>query len=777
MALKTNYAQLSQIADPAALLNAWERVQKKNASGGSDRQSVADFADHQARELNALRQELLTETYVPRPLQEFQVPKPGKAGERRTLVLPSVRDKVAQESVRHVIGPLLERHFLPHSFGYRHGFGPQKAIECVSTYIEKEETNWVVSIDIDEFFPSMDHTLLMDQLRSFGIEEPVCRLLLLWLKMGRVHPNGAWLDVYQGIAQGCIVSPLLANLYLHSLDVYLEEQKVPWARYADDIRMFSETRQQAETLFAHVSDLLKTKLALRLNCNPSTITAVGDGFTFLGIHFADGERKIDPARWSLFEDKMRHVLRKHCSVDWRSAIRSLNESVAGWKRYYGNLVLASEMQRLETLIQQVLTDHYIRQAPANANGLSKGFQDALQTLELPCANCEGERKQFIAATCAKIRDGCKRHTATSTQTERRVERVVRRERSRYGRQTMHLSHLVVTSPGLFVGKSDNQLVVRQNGKVLYSVSLLNLKSVTLACEGNSISSDIISHCAREGVSLCWLGRNGQMEVLLQSASMPSTELQIRQVEIAQEPLKGFELARTIVHGKLKNQLHLIKYFCKYAKTASGQQVAHQYNLFTDAAKKLLEELKGLTSTKDWPQLRGHVFSIEGRFASLYWDMFQSLLKDKVDFPGRTHQGATDLTNQLLNYGYAILQARVTQDIFRHGLNPYIGVLHSVRGKQASLAFDIMELFRPQAVDRIVLSELRRKSPHYYLDDAGRLSEPTRRAITRKIYARFESIETFQGNEMKMEEIMRKQIEDFGRCLLGKGVFNAYVATW
>jgi len=771
----TNYQQLARITDPETLQQAWRRIHAKKAAGGVDGQTVADFSQDELTELDRLREELLTGAYIPQPLLQVAIPKHNQPNEKRVLGLPAVRDKVAQEAVRRVIEPLINRHFVDNSYGYRPGKGPQKAIKRVCHILQTKRPAWVAALDIDDFFPSIDHDLLMDQFRSYQIEEPVCRLLLLWLKMGVVNSGGRWLDVYHGVSQGGIVSPLLANVYLHPLDQYLKDKAIEFVRYADDIRLFLGGRREAEDLLARVSQFLHTELKLRLNSLAQPVTAIHAGFVFLGIRFAGDQLLIDPEKWSTIRHKMHNLLQRLSKGPDAEVVRQVNESIAGWKHYYGSLVEPQEMavlgQELKTVLIQKLAHGCQTLSADNFTELP----GSLQFLEIPGCNTGAERQQFLQEVMAQARQEARKQ-AERRQTEKNVKKTVRQAKRRQGRQLFHVSHLMINTPGLFLGKQGNRVVVRQQRQTLYEVPFNCLESITLLCRSNSLSSDLITHCAAQGVPICWISGKGEVEAFIHSPASPAQALQLRQLEMAHNPEQTFKIARGLVLGKIKNQINLIKYFGKYEKRHNGA-FNGSYGRFISAASKLVSEINHLRPQADWPQVRGHLFSLEGRLASHYWDMVKLLLAGIIDFPGREQQGATDLVNSFLNYGYAVLRSRVLLALYQAGLNPFISFLHIPRRNEATLAFDMMEVFRPQVVDRVVIAELRRRKEAFKVDQTGRLTEETRKVLVGQIEGRLATIQPFRGQELKLSEIIQVQVKDLRQHIEGQSEFRPYIGKW
>jgi group II intron reverse transcriptase/maturase/CRISPR-associated endonuclease Cas1 len=776
--METNYRQLAKITDPENLRQAFKRVQAKKSSGGFDRETVADFSCRADTELERLREELLAGTYAPCPLLEIQIPKSNKPGEKRPLGLPSIRDKIAQDATRKIIEPLVDRHFLDNSYGYRFGKGPQKAVKRVYHIIKYEKLEWALILDVDDFFPSIDHDILLDILRSFGVEEPVCRLLLLWLKMGVINTQGKWRDVYHGISQGGIISPLLANIYLHTLDVFLKENNISFVRYADDIRLFHSSRRTAEENLTRVQQFLQEELKLKLNSQVNAIMPVEKGFPFMGIFFTRDKLTIDQEKWESIQQKLRKLFLDGKRIGWTLLLKKLNESIRGWKNYYGELVESTEMERLREEIKghlgQCIGEELFRRKKENP-GIEQELKNSFEFLELPACTVSEERSALIIDLFQKARDYAQ-NLSEKNQTNRTVTKTVRKEKRHHFKQASHVAHLVINTPGYFLGKNGERLIVREKKKILYEVFINRLESITLLTQANSLSSDVITRCAKQGIPLCWISSKGEVEALVIHPGSPNTELQLHQLEASLDPQQTFVIAKSLVTGKIKNQINLIKYFGKYEKN-HNKPFLEAYPQFDTAIQNLLNEIGHLVPTESWAHTRGILFSIEGRLASHYWDMVRLLLEDTVEFQKRERQGAKDLVNCLLNYGYAILRSRVLLEIYRAGLNPYIGFLHAAQKGVATLSLDMMEIFRPQVVDRVVLVELRRRLQSCQQENDGSLSLETRQFLAKQIFARLGTIEQFRGKELKLEEIIREQVKDLRRHIEKKTLYRPYLGKW
>lgn len=208
---KTVFEQLST---KSALLDAWRLIQKKRRAGGIDKVSVSFFKKHFERNIDALLHGLKQNTYVPEPYERIHMAKEGKPGEYRPLSLPTINDKIVQQALKQILEPIFNPHFLNISYAYRPGKGPAKAISRITHIISTQKIKWAVCGDIDRFFDTMDHKIVLAELKKRVNEPEISKLISMWLKIGVVNPKGNYVDTPSGIAQGGVISPLLSNIHL-----------------------------------------------------------------------------------------------------------------------------------------------------------------------------------------------------------------------------------------------------------------------------------------------------------------------------------------------------------------------------------------------------------------------------------------------------------------------------------------------------------------------------------------------------------------------------------
>ena len=352
--------------------DAFKRVKANQGAAGVDGQSIQDFETRLAGNLYKLWNRLSSGSYMPPPVRRVDIPK-GDGG-TRPLGIPTVADRVAQEVVRRYLEPLLEPVFHEDSYGYRPG---RSAIDAVRTARQRcWRRDWAVDIDIKGFFDSIDHALLLRAVRKHTDCPWVLLYIERWLRAPMMLEDGSLVARDRGTPQGGVVSPLLANLFLHYVfDVWLERAMpgVPFERYADDIVCHCRTEREAQRLrrvlerrFADCGLVLHPEKTKLVYCKDTDRKAehAAVRFDFLGYTFQPRLAK----RWGRtfgvsFLPAAGHAALKAIRREirgWTLQTRSdkalddlarmFNPSIRGWIGYYGHFyksVLYPTLRRID----------------------------------------------------------------------------------------------------------------------------------------------------------------------------------------------------------------------------------------------------------------------------------------------------------------------------------------------------------------------------------------------------------------------------------------------
>jgi RNA-directed DNA polymerase len=283
---------------------------RQEASAGVDRVTWAEYGQGLEIRLRDLQERLHRGSYHPQPARRVMIPKPD--GKERPLGIPSLEDKVVQQAVRAILEPIYEREFLGFSYGFRPGKGAHDALDALAATVVKGRVNWVLDADIKSFFDTIDHTWMKKFIEHRIGDKRLVRLLMKWLKAG-VMVEGLREETVRGTPQGGVISPLLANIYLHYvLDLWVHawrrrdaRQHVYIVRYADDFVMGFEDGRDARSMHSALRRRLR-EFGLELHEGKTRVlrfgryarewcTARGEKpgtFDFLGLtHICEVDRK------------------------------------------------------------------------------------------------------------------------------------------------------------------------------------------------------------------------------------------------------------------------------------------------------------------------------------------------------------------------------------------------------------------------------------------------------------------------------------------------------
>jgi len=335
------FALIDKVYDPRNLRSAFGRVYGNRGAAGSDGQSLEGFAARLEAELGKLGAELQESRYQPHPVRRVYIDKMGSK-EKRPLGIPAVRDRVVQTALRNVIEPIFEREFAPQSYGFRPGRGCKDALRRVDDLL-KAGYDYVVDADIQGYFDSIPHEKLVELVRMRISDGRVLTLLESYLRQGVMNELREWEPTERGTPQGAVISPLLANLYLHPLDLLMQQSGCEMVRYADDFIVLCRSRIEAEEALRTIQQWTAVA-GLRLHPEKTRLVDLNEakaGFDFLGYHFRRGGKRW-PRKKSVqkLRESLRAKTRRANGESLRNIITKVNLTLRGWYGYFRHSIVA-----------------------------------------------------------------------------------------------------------------------------------------------------------------------------------------------------------------------------------------------------------------------------------------------------------------------------------------------------------------------------------------------------------------------------------------------------
>jgi RNA-directed DNA polymerase len=368
------YSLMDKVYAPDTLDAAWVKVWVNEGAAGVDGQSIKRFEARAELYLTELSTALRSGSYRPQPIRRVDIPKGD--GRTRPLGIPTVRDRIVQTAVKFVLEPIFEATFRPTSYGFRPGRGCHDALREVAKLIEAG-FSYVVDADIESYFDSIPHERLMQRVEERVSDGRILELLHGWLKQDIMQDLQRWTPT-QGTPQGAVISPLLANIYLHPLDELMAARGYRIVRYADDFVVLCKSREEAEAALAEVAAWMAEN-GLRLHSDKTHIGDCrrrGEGFEFLGYRFEAGRRFVRKKSLNRFKDSIRAKTRRTRGQSLATVVADLNPLLYGWFKYFKN-AHPSTFHRVDQFIRRRLRAMLHRQQ-RRRSGMGRTFADHLR---------------------------------------------------------------------------------------------------------------------------------------------------------------------------------------------------------------------------------------------------------------------------------------------------------------------------------------------------------------------------------------------------------------
>ena len=328
-----HHSLIDKVYSRLNLYIAFERVRLNKGACGVDRVSLEEFERNLEENLEEIHRLLYEDKYEPLPVRRIYIPKPN--GDKRPLGIPTVRDRVTQQALLNRIGKIFEAKFIDCSYGFRPDRSALQAVKKVEEYLSNGY-QWVVEVDIAKFFDTVDQERMIDLVAEEIADGRVLRLIRGFLESGVMEEMKVKKTV-TGTPQGGVISPLLANIYLHPFDEKMTQEGYKVVRYADDVIILCRKKEEAERVLTRAKEILGKELGLKVNEEKTGIRHKRKGFEFLGHLFGSGywDYKMPrPRAIEVFKAKVRQMTRRQQPKAMSKIVKEVNPVIRGWGRYF-----------------------------------------------------------------------------------------------------------------------------------------------------------------------------------------------------------------------------------------------------------------------------------------------------------------------------------------------------------------------------------------------------------------------------------------------------------
>jgi RNA-directed DNA polymerase len=346
---------LEHVLEAHNLRRAWKAVKANAGAAGVDGRDIKQTRSHLKAHWTGIAQKLRAGQYRPGAIREVPIPKAN--GGTRTLGIPNVQDRLIQQAILQALTPVFDPGMSEHSYGFRPGRSAHDALDAARAYVAAGKT-WVVDIDLKSYFDQINHDKLMNAVSKQVRDKSLLKLIGAYLRAPMQAEEGGKRARERGTPQGGPLSPLLANIYLHPLDVELAKRGVAFVRYADDIAIFASSERAAKRILASVVKWIEENLKIEVNRDKSG-TGRSQDTQLLGFRIHDkGEVSVAPKALKRMKEQVREIWerRRHRTEDdlkttWRSYID-------GWWNYFSYATRQAQVNGLSGWIRRHMRKYF-----------------------------------------------------------------------------------------------------------------------------------------------------------------------------------------------------------------------------------------------------------------------------------------------------------------------------------------------------------------------------------------------------------------------------------
>lgn len=321
-----------------SFVNAYHSVMRNKGAAGVDGAKTKDLPQYLMNHWESIKEKLLLGTYRPQPVRGVKISKAN--GGTRQLGIPTVMDRLIQQSIHQVLSSKWEPSFSNFSYGFRPKRSAHQALEKATAYVNSGR-HWIIDLDLRSFFDRVNHDKLMHLISQRVSDKILLRLIRRYLQSGFLE-KGKVKPSWEGTPQGGPLSPLLSNILLNELDKELEKRGHKFVRYADDCSIFLTSRRAAQRVLKSISHFLEKVLHLEVNeektkiCRPSAFVLLGHGFVPTYKKGEKGKYRLSIAKksWNRLRSKVKIITRKTSPIPFAERIQRMNLLMRGWVNYF-----------------------------------------------------------------------------------------------------------------------------------------------------------------------------------------------------------------------------------------------------------------------------------------------------------------------------------------------------------------------------------------------------------------------------------------------------------